>query len=649
VNLDFSKAEQRLWHIGTPDGKDREFRHAILGRLPHKFAEASADHYLKLERESGLQAANLFLLELKDKLPPCALSVMAHDEDLCNFAKLKAEKSTLIAAKHSLEDAYLILSQIANDNGLESPEVNDKKTVLGAVNRMKDELWWRTALRRTLGRTMEQVAIELGFVHKHAAIYVSDETLSRRREQKSRNKKVLQSTVATNEFGDEYTLDELAALSVSNPKLRRNELMTRIDGFEQVANKRGDVAVMYTLTCPSKMHARHSKSGDPVLKYDGTTPRQANKYMTNVWARMRSKLNRDGFKVYGMRVVEPMHDGTPHMHFLLFISPDEIEQVEEIFRHYALQEDGDEPGAQEYRFHVQRIDPEKGTATGYIAKYISKNIDGFGLDCDLYGREATSSAERVEAWASVWGIRQFQQVGGPPVTVWRVLRRMEEQSHEGLEKIRKEADVGNWAEYTELMGGPTAARKNHPLKLAHVYNDKPGRYGEPIGDQIFGLEIDGVTIVRPSYNWEISWKPLESGVGLVVKQEEGLERNCTQILERSSPGQGQGQEISNNLETVFRKTSKRAGTGFETSFEEGSSGFETGAGVNGLVSEPGPGGFETGAEVNGLISELGPGGAGPGADTGADTGAGKGPALPGVSKNLKISARSASDHLEFCQ
>jgi hypothetical protein len=134
---------------------------------------------------------------------------------------------------------------------------------------------------------------------------------------------------------------------------------------------------------------------------------------------IRAELHRRGIQPYGFRVVEPHHDGTPHWHLLLFMPPEHRATVREVMRHYALQEDGDEPGAALHRFKAIAIDPDKGTAAGYIAKYIAKNIDGHALEKDLLDKPAQQAAEQITTWATTWGIRQFQQIGGPSVTVWR--------------------------------------------------------------------------------------------------------------------------------------------------------------------------------------------------------------------------------------
>jgi hypothetical protein len=48
-----------------------------------------------------------------------------------------------------------------------------------------------------------------------------------------------------------------------------------------------------------------------------------------------------------------------------------------VIQDYAMREDGDKPGAAKHRDPEKRIDRSKDTAASYIAKYISKNIDGF--------------------------------------------------------------------------------------------------------------------------------------------------------------------------------------------------------------------------------------------------------------------------------
>ncbi len=86
---------------------------------------------------------------------------------------------------------------------------------------------------------------------------------------------------------------------------------------------------------------------------------------------------------------------------MLFCNPRQRNQIIEIMRRYALKEDGDERGAARNRFQAKHLN--RGGAAGYIAKYISKNIDGYALDGQLdndTGRPLKDTAAAVTAWAS---------------------------------------------------------------------------------------------------------------------------------------------------------------------------------------------------------------------------------------------------------
>ncbi|MDT0605041.1 replication endonuclease [Thalassotalea castellviae] len=385
-------------------------------------------------------------------------------------------------------------------------------TELGTIKRMCDLGWWNRRLRKIFNQAYEQAAIELNLVQKYKQIYASDLTVKKRKQQKTRNEQMLSSMTVINDIGQQYSLKELSDLNVSNPTVRKAELMVRMRGFEELSKSHNHQGVFITITCPSKYHAAFAKSGQRNPKYEGFTPYQANQYLCKVWSRIRAELDRKGIKPYGFRVAEPQHDGTPHWHMLLFVEKHHIELLQSIIRHYALEEDGDEKGAQENRCDFKLIDPKKGSATGYIAKYVSKNIDGEGLDKGVYGEDPITAAQRVDAWSSCWCIRQFQQIGGASVSVWRELRRLKQKLalNSVVEKARVAADESKWDDFINAMGGVFSRRKDQPLKLAYdaSFNSetgecKLGHYDGNIIQTIKGIYYQGQMILTRFFSWRL--------------------------------------------------------------------------------------------------------------------------------------------------
>ncbi|WP_198588779.1 replication endonuclease [Alloalcanivorax mobilis] len=405
--------------------------------------------------------------------------------------------------------------------------------------RLQCPKWWRRRVRVLQAREVDQYARQRRRVAKYREVYCSDWLVKNRRAAARRNRDMLESTTATNDDGQEYTLAELADLGTANLSNRRNELMTRIRGFEEVATARGHAGVFWTFTTASRWHRMRwlPKPGKAVKnsRWEGSTPRDAQNQLCTLWARIRAALHRAEIRVYGFRVAEPHHDGTPHWHLLLFMRPGDVRAARRIARRVLVMADNPtERGARRRRFEHVQMDASRGTAAGYIAKYIAKNIDGRGVrgalgeQDDDSGLDMSNAAERVQAWASGWGIRQFQQIGGPSVTVWRELRRLWASggpttgdlfdAGDALEAAGEAADAGDWAAYVEAMGGPELPRANRIISPGYwlesgIDTDTgevvPGRatteYGDRTAGALFGLWAGTKPVLTRFYRWAISY------------------------------------------------------------------------------------------------------------------------------------------------
>ncbi|WP_333891735.1 replication endonuclease, partial [Atlantibacter subterraneus] len=259
-------------------------------------------------------------------------------------------------------------------------------------------------------------------------------------------------------------------------------------------------------------------------------------------AKARAAISRAGIHIFGFRVVEPHHDGTPHWHMLLFMRPQDVDTVRDIICYHARIADSEElqsPHALKARFHVEPIDHELGSATGYIAKYISKNIDGFALDGEKdeeTGENLRDMAKAVSAWASRWRIRQFQQIGGAPVTVWRELRRLRDQrlTDNRMDAVLAAADVGCWASYTQAQGGPLVARRELIVRLAYEITEQGNEYAEDVQriQGIYSPLIPGSEVCTRLVKWEkvpkLAEAAAEAGFDLDLNSPWSSVNNCTE-------------------------------------------------------------------------------------------------------------------------
>lgn len=489
----------------------------------------------------------LSLLQAADeRLRRNGIRYTRNDEEIKELAKAKSKAfhrklSAIACIDDRFEKGLLLIGELGltfREDAIKSAQ--DKGELESLCNRMCCEHWLRRQLRRVYFSEVEAVARDLMLIHKSQDAYCSSHSVKVVKERQSDTEQSLINTVCYLEEDQEtwFTLQEQASKSISNPLIRRAEMFVRLKAFEEIAQDEGHIPMFYTVTAPSRFHVYKGNSINPKWEQAGKpTTLHAHKHLMGVSDAFRKAIDKADIKIYGLRIVEPHHDGTPHHHYLYFMRPEDQKRVTELLRNAALADCPTESGAKKYRFKSETIDWDKGSAVGYIAKYISKNIDGANIDTDkstdLFGESGTGrtgsdAAERVVSFNRLNNIRQFQFIGGPSITTWREMRRFREEfkeddavilgnelskeEHFVLENIRKAADEGDFKRFVMAMGGVFVKRGDQTVRPAYAHKIdvagliKTTRYGDEMSAAIEGILFKGKTIKTRFKEWRFASK-----------------------------------------------------------------------------------------------------------------------------------------------
>lgn len=368
--------------------------------------------------------------------------------------------------------------------------LRDAETILEcAIRRCIDPKYLVRKFKRLRKQYIEHAQVTLGNVGKKQGQthYVSRLTLSNFKQKMRESEAFMQNMVViSHETMQEFNLAEVASRTTANLENRRIELVVRSRGDEERAIDMGYEGVFITWTLPSKYH-RNSH------KWNGSTVKEAHQNLMEQWKLARAHFAKVDLPWFGLRVAEPHKDGTPHLHAFVYCPAQRKEELMRICATIARSEDAFELVTKQQRkarFHAKPCDPAKGSATGYIIKYISKNINGSHMP----EGNASDIAVSVRAWASAWGIKQFSQSGSPSVGMWRQLRRADKSDvaiDEALMDLYDHADNSRWKEFSQHIGD---------LRLA--YEEQMNQYGENT-KRVIGLAWLGQVIETCSERFSI--------------------------------------------------------------------------------------------------------------------------------------------------
>lgn len=229
-----------------------------------------------------------------------------------------------------------------------------------------------------------------------------------------------------------------AGASFSLPNLeqqntnRLNETISVVKALEEIARSQDKIFVMITLTAAPQYHPSPT-TYDPKLNdrdWNYRSVKEGHENISTNFRKVTRRLNKrlkfstdepinntkysSNSNVFGLRVVEPHKDGSPHWHVLLFIAPEHINLLKRIVSSVFNWSD------KAWDIVVQDKDGAKSaSAASYLTKYLMKTyaysdssqLGDTNHSHSSYEEPFERKSDKVMMWRKALGLRAYEKIG----------------------------------------------------------------------------------------------------------------------------------------------------------------------------------------------------------------------------------------------
>lgn len=536
----------------------------VIQRLAKNEARTRANAYLAsvmqqvkdhVGKETYLETPDrlkLQFLMLWEQHAPDSILLDKEQQDALDDESAKELKRQRLARRNAIK-AFLAAENITYPGG-----TNDDKNGNGSrYNRLVNRKWLQDQVRVRVGRSSYERARQAGRIgkHKQADLYITEEDYQKYLDSKASAMQYMKDTVFISHEDDEVEMLDVYNSTTANPRNRKTQLMTQVAGMVKYADKHGYAFAMITPTAASEHHpAPRLEDGEIRVnpRYLAAKPnwttKKTHEHLNAIAERVFSALDREGVEFYGFKGIEAHKDGTPHHHYGFFYKdvPGNKRKVHSAFAWYFQELDkvvsdgvvlGDvgkykhrrkmsreqqaaikqhlhdtQPGAAKRRVTFVYHDATKGSLSNYILKsllnYVIKDVadkdaDGDAIDLTEKQQDAAARQQRIAAWASLNGIRQFSTIRtGASMGVYQELRRIHSPV-EGSVQLEQErlACVGSYG--TEQHQDPET-RLNADFCRYMELRRNPLDDAEPVELwKVTDTESDNITIKFNEFSDEV--------------------------------------------------------------------------------------------------------------------------------------------------